>query len=250
VAAAPQHPNPQGLGLGGEFLGEPGFADPSLAGHQQQPSLALQRAPQGGAEPAQLGLTADEGARGRSLGGRVEDRWRRQVGMGQGDDLLGSRQPLELVGAGIGQGRGGRQLIGHQLRGRPRQQDLTALRQGPHTGRPVQRRPVVVPTALLSLPGMEGRPGGKRDAAKPHFSAQCKLQRQRGLHRISRSSEDREGRIPFPTALDEPAVVGRHCLGNQLLVTSQGGTHRHSVCLPQRRGPLDIGEQEGDDAVG
>jgi hypothetical protein len=75
----------------------------------------LEGVTQRGAEPTQLDLTADEGACDRSFGGYVQG-WRgTKIGMGQAHDLLGSGQPLELVDAGIDQGRSSRELVGYQL---------------------------------------------------------------------------------------------------------------------------------------
>lgn len=170
--------------------------------------------------------------------------------MDQGADLLGPRQPLELVGAGIGQGRRGRQLVGHQLGGRPRQQDLAALRQRPQPRRPVQRLPVVVPTPELCLAGVHGRPGRKHDAARPALGTQRTLQRQGGRYRVTGAGKDRQGRVAFPPGLDEPATMGGHGLGDEFLVARQRGAHRHPVRIPQPGRPLDVGQQKRDDTLG
>jgi hypothetical protein len=75
------------------------------------------------------------------------------------------------------------------------------------------------------------------------------MARARG-HRVAGPGEDRQGRVPLALGLDDPAAAGGHGRGDQLLVAGQGGAHGGAVTLPQRRGPLDVGEQEGQDALG
>jgi hypothetical protein len=54
---------------------------------------------------------------------------------------------------------------------------------------------------------------------------------------------------PSPCRLMTAPVPG-HRPGDQLLVSGQGGPHGGAMALPQRRGRLDVGEQEGHDALG
>jgi hypothetical protein len=64
-AAAPQHQDAAGAGLGGQLLGQPGLADAGLAGQQDHPAPAGQGGLQVDGERGQLGLAADERGRHR-----------------------------------------------------------------------------------------------------------------------------------------------------------------------------------------
>jgi hypothetical protein len=79
--------------------------------------------------------------------------------MGDREHVLGPGQPLQQVRADVDQAGALRELVGDQLGGGPRQQDLAAPAQGPQPGRPVEGLPEVVPVAQLGLAGVQGPPG-------------------------------------------------------------------------------------------
>jgi hypothetical protein len=170
--------------------------------------------------------------------------------MGDREDVLGPGQALEGMRPDVDQGGTVRELVGHQLGGRPRQQDLAALPERPQPGRAVERLPEIVLVAQLGLAGVQGGPGRERDRFRPPLPVEGQLHGQGRGHRVAGPGEDRQGRVPLALGLDDPAAAGGHGRGDQLLVAGQGGAHGGAVTLPQRRGPLDVGEQEGQDALG
>ena len=90
--------------------------------------------------PPQLGLlalAADEGDPVGVLGPLGQGRWGRgQVGVGDGEDVLGPGQALEQVRADVDELGPVGQLVGDQLGGGPRQQDLDRPGPAPAGGPP------------------------------------------------------------------------------------------------------------------
>jgi hypothetical protein len=142
-----------------------------------------------------------------------------------------------------------RQLVGHQFGRRPGQQDLPALPERPQPGGAVERLAVVVAVAQLGLAGMQGGPGREGEPTRPGARAERPLQGQGRGGRVARPHEHRHRRVALASGLDEPPAVGADGPGDQLLVLGQGGAHHRPVPLPQRRRPLDVGQQEGEDAI-
>jgi hypothetical protein len=131
-AAAPGHPGLPSAGLGADLLGQARLADPGLAADEDQLALAAQGAVERGPELGPLGAAADEGHLVRVLGPHGQGRQGSgQLGMGDREDVLGPGQALEGMRPDVDQGGTVRELIGHQLGGRPRQQDLAALPERP-----------------------------------------------------------------------------------------------------------------------
>jgi hypothetical protein len=132
-----------------------------------------------------------------------------------------------------------RQLVGHQLGRRPGQQDLPALPERPQPGGAVERLAVVVAVAQLGLAGMQGGPGREGEPTRPGARAERPLQGQGRGGRVARPHEHRHRRVALASGLDEPPAVG----------ADGPGAHHRPVPLPQRRRPLDVGQQEGEDAI-
>jgi hypothetical protein len=130
AAAPPGHPGLPGARLGAELLGQAGLADPGLAGDQHQLALPTQGAVEGRAQLGPLDPAADEGDPVGVLGPLGQHRrGSDQVGMGDGEDVLGPRQPLQQVRADVDEPGPVGKLVGHQLGRGPRQQDLAASAQ-------------------------------------------------------------------------------------------------------------------------
>jgi hypothetical protein len=130
AAAAPGHPRLPGARPGAELLGEAGLADAGLAGDQHQLALPTQGAVEGRAQLGPLDPAADEGDPVGVLGPLGQHRrGSGQVGMGDGEDVLGPRQPLQQVRADVDEPGPVGKLVGHQLGRGPRQQDLAASAQ-------------------------------------------------------------------------------------------------------------------------
>jgi hypothetical protein len=175
-AAAPHHPRRARPGPGDELLGDAGLADTGLARHEHQPTLPAQSVLQRGAKPVQFSLAADEHTLGANLGCRRKRcRQPADVGMHQREHVLRSRQALQPMPSDIGQLDPDRQLIRHQVSGRPRQQNLTSLGKRPQARCAVQRLPVVVALAQLGLPGMHRHTGWEVDPVRPGFGQQSSL---------------------------------------------------------------------------
>jgi hypothetical protein len=98
--------------------------------------------------------------------------------MGDREDVLGPGQALEGMRPDVDQGGTVRELVGHQLGGRPRQQDLAALPERPQPGRAVERLPEIVLVAQLGLAGVQGGPGRERDRFRPPLPVEGQLHGQ------------------------------------------------------------------------
>jgi hypothetical protein len=250
AAAPPRHPGLPRACLGAQLLGDAGLADPGLAGDERQPALAAEGAVEGGAELGSFGAPADQGDPVGVLGALGQDRrGSGQVGMHDREDVLGSREAPEKVRSDVDQGGPFRKLVDHQLGRRPGQQDLAAPTQRPQPGRPVEGRPEVVAVAQLGLPGVERGPGRQGDRLWPARWEEGPLQAQGRGHGVACPEEHRQGRVSLTLPLDEPAGVGGDRAGDQRLMPREGGTHGGAVTLPQGCGPLDVGEQEGQDTL-
>jgi hypothetical protein len=130
--SGPRPPWLTSAGLGADLLGQARLADPGLAADEDQLALAAQGAVERGPELGPLGAAADEGHLVRVLGPHGQGRQGSgQLGMGDREDVLGPGQALEGMRPDLDQGGTVRELIGHQLGGRPRQQDLAALPERP-----------------------------------------------------------------------------------------------------------------------
>lgn len=251
TAATPGHPSLPGPGLGAELLGDAGLADAGLTGDEHQLTLAAQGAVERGAKLHLFGASTDEGHPVGVLGALGQGRrGSGQVGMDDREDVLRPRQPLQQMRPDVDQAGAFRELVGDQLGRGPRQQDLAAPAKRPQPGGPVERLPEVVPVAQLRLAGMQGRPRRERDPRRPPLPFQGPLERQGRGHRVTRPHEDRQGGVSLTLGLDQPALVGGDRSGDQHLMPGEGGAHGGPVTLPQRRRPLDVGEQEGQDALG
>jgi hypothetical protein len=249
VAAAPDHPGLPGSRVGGELLGDAGLADAGLAADQHELTLPAERTVQRGVQRRPLGATADEGQPVGVLGALGDQRRRRgEVRVRQREDVLGPRQSLQRVRADVDQPGAVRELVGHQLGRRPRQQDLAALTERPQPSGPVERRSVVVAAAQLGLAGVQRGPRGEGDGAGPAFRDQQLLEGQGCGRCVACPREDREGRVALSLGLDQPPRVGGDGPGDERLVLGEGGAHDPTVPLPEGRGSLDVGQQEGEDA--
>jgi hypothetical protein len=250
VAAAPHHPDLPGPGLGGELLGDAGLADAGLAGDEHELPLPAEGAVERGTEPGPLGVAADQGDLVGMLGAlRHHRRGSGQIGMHQREDVLGPGQPPQVVRAHVHQAGPVRQLVGHQLGRGPGQQHLPALPERPQPRGAVERLAVVVAVAQLRLAGVQRGPGRELQATRPAPGAELPLEGQGRGRGVARPREHRHRRVALATGLDEAPVVGGDGPGDELLVLGQRDAHRRPVPLPQRRGPLDVGQQEGEDAI-
>jgi hypothetical protein len=250
VAAAPHHPDLPGPGLGGELLGDAGLADAGLAGDQHELPLPAEGAVERGPQQGPLGVAADEGHLVGMLGAlRRHRRGRGQLGMGEREDVLGPGQPPQVVGAHVDQAGPVRELVGHQLGRGPGQQDLPALAEPAQPRGAVERLAVVVAVAQLGLAGVQRSPGRQLQATRPAPGAELPLERQGRGRGLAGAREHRHRRVALAAGLDEPPAVGGDGPGDQLLVLGQRDAHHRPVPLPQGRGALDVGQQEGEDAL-
>ena len=95
-------------------------------------------------------------------GGKPE----RQVGVGQLVDLLGAAQVTHPVGAEVDQAGPGRQVVGHQVGGRPRDEDLAAVAEVAQPARPGDGLAEVADLVpQLRLPGAQPHPRRGRPCA-------------------------------------------------------------------------------------
>ena len=117
--------------------------------------------------------------------------------MGDREDVLGPGQALEGMRPDVDQGGTVRELLGHQLGGRPRQQDLAALPERPQPGRAVERLPEIVLVAQLGLAGVQGGPGREHDRFRPPLPVEGQLQGQGRGHRVAGPGDRVESPSPW-----------------------------------------------------
>lgn len=141
-------------------------------------------------------------------------------------------------------------MIGDELGGDGREQDLTVvgLTAKPHCE--VQRRTVVVSPAAIRRARVEREARPDLQPSRPLLVAH---RTDRGDHRRDRSEsrlEHGDGRVALSYRLDQAATVMGHAVGDQLIVAHERHRHRGGAALPLRGGARDVRYAEGDDPGG
>jgi hypothetical protein len=108
-----------------------------------------------------------------------------------------------------------------------------------HPRSPIERGAEVVVPPPLGLTGCD---------THPHRQLERHLRFGRGIDSGPRRREGRDYAITG--VLEELAVVGFDRVPKHRVVSSQGRPHELGVALPPRRGPFDVGEEEGHHATG
>ena len=234
--------------VGGGLQGEAGLAGAADPGQGQQAHLGVGQLFLDGAN---LVLATDEGGglRRQIVGARIERLERREVdreiGRNELKDALRSDQVLQSPLAHVAQRDIGRKMIAHQFLGGQRQQDLSAVRCFHQPRRAVQRRAIVITTALFRRAAVQGHPRLDGEVA-PGVGLQRPLRGKTRRNRIGRDRKRRMGTVA--SGLDDIAVVSLDGVAQDLIVVRQRLLHRRVLRLPQPRAALDVGEQERDRA--
>lgn len=116
---------------------------------------------------------------------------------------------------------------------------------GEDTAGSVEDGPEVVPPPRLDFARVDRHPDAQRLTHRPVLPGELELDRPRGGHG---GADVREGGVePVPDPLDDPAAGSLHAGVHDLVVPRDSRSHRLRLELPQRRGVLDVHQQEGDD---
>ena len=112
----------------------------------------------------------------------------------------------------------------------------------------IDARAEVVAVARLGLAGVDAPAHGDADPGRPRLGRQRPVGGERGLDRVRRRVEHRDGRVALAHRVDQAAAAGLDGVGDQLVVAHERLGHRLRVRLPQRRRALDVREAERDHA--
>ena len=222
---------------------QPGLAGAPDADQGDHP-LAFERSP----DQPQLALATHE--RGQ-LRREVRPRRRgperqRLVGEAGRDQLVDPLGPLDVAQAvltPVHQRDARRQLAGHELVRRRRDEHLAAVPDREQPGDPVEGGPEVVPAARLDGAGVDGHPHAQRAGHGPLAGQERALPRQGGLDGPGRTRED--GQHPIPRRLEDLAPGVLHHRAKQGVVAREGGGHGIAVPRPEPGAALDVTHQEG-----
>ena len=121
-----------------------------------------------------------------------------------------------------------------ELRGDRGKKDLPAVRLAAELGRQVDRRPEIVGASALNLARVDAEPDCDVQAPRPGLGCQGAGGRERGVDRVPRGVERRDGGVPFADRLQEPSATALHAVGDQLVVPHERFRHRGRIGLPQR----------------
>ena len=215
---AEQDPRPASgpLGLGAEFLDEPGLADAGCPGDQQHLRAAGHNPRVGGQQRLPFGDPSHDG-RGpggrprRRLGQRAVQR-REPLWQARGDklvDVLRRLDVLQPVPAQVPEGCPGWQPGAGQLPRRLRQHDLGAVRDRRDPGRPVYVQPHIPVLVPDRLTGMQPHPHPHRNPVRPVMAAQGTLGGNAAADRVNGRAEHNEEAVSLGAHLLAATVPER-----------------------------------------
>src|SRR6266446_3800553 len=114
----------------------------------------------------------------------------------------------------------------------------------------VQRRTKVVALAELRLAGMQGDPHLQVETFRPGFAGEFLLDVERACGPGCSRPEHRQYAISLTSGYHERAGVISDRAGKDRVVASHRASHRLGMPFPRLRRPLQVGEHEGDRALG
>ena len=171
--------------------------------------------------------------------------------MGELEDLLGAGQVFEPLRAQGPEARRLGQGLGDELIGGAREQGLAAVRRGPQARAAVKRRADVVSgVAEDRLAAVQGDADPQLAALRPVGRAQLALEVERAGKRPRGLGEGDHGAVALALLERAGPAGGLDGALEELVVKRDRRPHRSGVGFPESRGALDVGEQEGDDALG
>ena len=171
--------------------------------------------------------------------------------MGELEDLLGAGQVAQALRPERSQARALGQAVGDELIGGPGDERLAAVgraRAGARSGSAPGRRSFAGRAAAPRRCAGRSAPEALRHPAtrrrpEPALQIQRAGKRPRGLR------EGDHGAVALALLCRAPTAGGGDGALEELVVKRERGPHRVGVGLPEPRGALDVGEQEGDDAL-
>ncbi len=232
------------------FEGQPGLADAPCTSQRHDPFVfeglghlaAVAGTPH--ESTAALGQVVPLGvgrSERREIGG--------EVGVAEFEDPLGDGEVLEPVEPEVDERGARREVAVHGAGSRPGGDRLRPVGQRTQPDAPVRDRAVVGPAPDLDDAGVERGPGANAEIGRPRVGGHLALEIDGGGEGGRRVSEDGEAAVALrPRALEyaTPALDGR---GDDHVVGGEQPQHPLAVQFPQPRRPLDVGEEQGDDAI-
>ena len=162
------------------------------------------------------------------------------------EDLFGTTEAFKVMFAQVMERCLVRQIIGNQIVGRVREQDLPAMPQRQDAGDPVEGRAEVVAVTFFGHSSVERHAHPQRAGRAPRLGVQRGLHGQHGLERIAGADEDRVNAIT--NRLEDDPAVGSDPDCQDTVMTRKRSGHRLRVLLPELRAAFDIRETEGERA--
>jgi hypothetical protein len=127
---------------------------------------------------------------------------------------------------------------------------LPAVSDRPQSGRPVDRRPVVVTELQVGGTRVQRRPDPHRTRCRPLGGGETGLDLRDRAKGVACVIEHQEPAVTLASGLHRGPAVRLDRLVDDLVVLTQRSRHRLRRFLPHPGAALYVGEDEGDDAVG
>ena len=166
----------------------------------------------------------------------------------QPEHLLGLAQTLQSQYPQILQSRSGREAVSHQVGRHPRHDGLTSVGRRDQPGNSIHGGSEVITGSFDALARVQCDSHPNLALPGPWFVPDHMLHRSGCQHGIRRGSE--RGAEGIADCLEDVTGMVADRLADEVVVTAKGFAHGRGMLLPQSGRPLDVGEQQGDDASG
>ena len=132
--------------------------------------------------------------------------------------------------------------VADQIMGRPGEQDLAAIGNGPQPSAAVHGRAKVVSGAQFGFPRVNRHPDAKRRFRGPSLDSKRLLDFAGGRDRVVGSAKDSKEAVALTSTADNGASVLLDPFGEQRVMTGDCQAHGLRQSLPQSGASLDVGQ--------